>query len=322
MDTKKCEKCGTENPSNATFCSECGESLPEVKNNLISKGMSYWKNQNKGFKILTGFLGCCIGAFIILMIIAAVFPTTNLSLANTTVNIDNQTTEYLLIGHTEPNATVKLSSKSLNLNGVEITPESNGTFEYKLEIPKNTSDVDVTVTAKSHSKSQNTASVNIKRPSVSVNLTPTVQGAPNKTYSKDGITFNYPESWTLNPNGFLTIGTGNTIPSVTYNAGIDKISISEYASEPPAIPATMDAVIQDMRKDMTGTYDKKEIMVAGEKGVEYIPTGSADPDTNGKKIDVYFAKGDTLYNIHLATTNYDVDISGFNMIVNTINVNT
>lgn len=150
----------------------------------------------------------------------------------------------------------------------------------------------------------------------------TVHGVANKTYSKDGITFNYPENWTLNPNGFLTIGTGNSIPSVTYNAGINKISISEYASEPPAISATMDAVIQDMRKDMTGTYDKKEITVAGEKGIKYIPTSSDDSVTNGKKIDVYFAKGDTLYNIHLATTNYDADLSGFNMIVNTIKVST
>jgi len=177
VDAKKCEKCGTENPSNATFCSECGESLPEVKSNPISKGMSYWKNQNKGFKILTGFLGCCIGAFIILMIIAAAFPTTNLSLANTTANIDNQTIEYLLIGHTEPNATVKLTSKSLNLNGMEITPESNGTFEYKLQIPTNTSAVDVTITAKVPNKSENQATTTIKRPS------PPTQSTANKTTS-------------------------------------------------------------------------------------------------------------------------------------------
>lgn len=237
MDTKKCEKCGTENSSNATFCSECGESLPEVKTNPFSKGISYWKNQNKGFKILTGFLGCCIGAFIILMIIAAVFPTTNISLANTTANIDNQTTEYLIIGHTEPNATVKLSSKSLNLNGVEITPKSNGTFEYKLEIPTNTSNVDVVVTAKVPNKSQNQATATIKRPSPTSNSTkPT---STNPVFENQYIKFEYPLGYTVIDNS-----SGLSIKNidVVFNKGNKQLvgEVGVGSSNPSTLAATYD----------------------------------------------------------------------------------
>lgn len=236
MDTKKCGKCGTENPSNATFCSECGENLPEVKNNPINKGISYWKNQKKGFKILTGFLGCCIGAFIILMIIAAVFPTTNLSLANTTANIDNQTTEYMLIGHTEPNATIKLSSKSLNLNGVEITPDSNGTFEYKLEIPTNISNIDVTVTAKVPNKSENRATATIKRPSTT-NSTKTT--STNQVFENQYVKFEYPQGYTVTDKS-----TGSSIKSldVVFNKGSEQLvgEVNVGSSDPSNLASSYD----------------------------------------------------------------------------------
>lgn len=151
-----------------------------------------------------------------------------------------------------------------------------------------------------------------------VNTTPTV---PHKTFSKDGITFDYPESWEPNPNGFITIGTGNSGP-VTYNAGIDTWSIKEYAAEPPTIPATMDAVIQDMRKDRPGNYDKKEITVAGIKGIEYTPKEYVSQGKySAKRVDVYFAKGDKLYNLFMTTTNYAADRPGFDMILNTLKIN-
>ena len=55
------------------------------------------------------------------------------------------------------------------------------------------------------------------------------------------------------------------------------------------------------------------------KGIEYTPTTTGD--MGQKRIDVYFTKGDNLYNVWMTSTDYDVDISGFNMIIDTIKPN-
>ena len=62
--------------------------------------------------------------------------------------------------------------------------------------------------------------------------------ANSKTYSGQGLTFNYPDSWTFNSAGDFT-----TPNSVSQNSGtIDNLgSLTSYASQDPAIPATLDA---------------------------------------------------------------------------------
>ncbi len=140
----------------------------------------------------------------------------------------------------------------------------------------------------------------------------------SKNYSSENLTFNYPDSWTLNPNGFVTLGTGHSGGNVKYNAGVDTFSIKELASEPPKIPATMEAVVKALRSLGTETSVKKEITIDGVKGIEYTPTTAGD--MGQKRIDVYFAKGDNLYNVWMTSTDYEADISGFNMIINSIKV--
>lgn len=177
LDTnkRKCAKCGAENPLNADFCAECGEKLSVNNANVLSRGFSNWSNKSRNYKIITGFLGCCVGAFIILLIIGAIFPMTNLALDNTNVQIDNQTTDYMLKGNSEANATVIISSKALNLNNVEINPTADGKFEYKLQIPKNVNTSEVVVTAKSPKKSENQATATIKRPTAQTTTTTTTK---------------------------------------------------------------------------------------------------------------------------------------------------
>ena len=328
MDAKnrKCKNCGTENPLKADFCSECGtrfnEKIDAKGSNPISRGASSWNKRSKRFKITTGILGCCVGAFIIIMILAAIFPVTSLSLDNTSVNIDNQTTAYMLKGNTEANATVEISSTVLNLNNVEVKPDANGNFEYEVQIPLNVNTSDVLVTAKSTKKSENTATLTINRPSNSPS-TPQNTGTPNKTYSDQNISFNYPNNWQANPNGIPNFATGNAAGNLEDNVQIDSFSISEYAqgdSEDPAIPATMESVVNNLQSQKEGTYTKENITVDGLNGLEYTDL-TPDPNEQGAEYEfVYFAKGDTLYEIDLSTTNYDADKTGMDMILKTFQV--
>ncbi len=213
VKNRKCKNCGTENPLKADFCAECGtrfnEKLDAKGSNPISRGASSWNKRSKRFKITTGILGCCVGAFIIIMILAVIFPVTSLSLDNTSVNIDNQTTAYMLKGNTEANTTVKISSTVLNINNVEITPDTNGNFEYEVQIPLNVNTSDVLVTAKSAKKSENTATLTINRPSTSPS-TPQNTGTPNKTFTGKDMSFTIPNGWTVDTNlQLLPVGNVN-----------------------------------------------------------------------------------------------------------------
>lgn len=135
----------------------------------------------------------------------------------------------------------------------------------------------------------------------------------NKTYTGNNITFDYPADWEINSDGAIT----------TPNSGIGAVnvigSIEEYANEPPQIEATLEAVAQDAQNSNGGSYDKKIITIGGVKGIEYTPLSSGD--ANQKRIDVYFAKGDTLYNIYLTSNDYEADLPGFNMIIDSLKIN-
>ena len=104
----------------------------------------------------------------------------------------------------------------------------------------------------------------------------------SKTYSCHGISFNYPDSWTINSNSITTPNGGT---GIIYNFGLQ-----EYASEDPPIPATLDAVAADIRSGVTGESKKNIITIGGVQGIEYVPTGSGR-----QRVDIVFVKGDALY---------------------------
>ena len=131
--------------------------------------------------------------------------------------------------------------------------------------------------------------------------------ANSKTYSGQGISFNYPDSWTINSNSITTPNGGT---GIIYNFGLQ-----EYASEDPPIPATLDAVAADIRSGVTGESNKNIITISGVQGIEYVPTGSGR-----QRVDVVFVKGDALYSIYLTTNDYNADKDGFNMIINTMKI--
>ena len=85
--------------------------------------------------------------------------------------------------------------------------------------------------------------------------------------------------------------------------------------EDPPIPANLGAVAADIRSGVTGDSNKNIITIGGVQGIEYVPTGYGR-----QRVDVIFAKGDTLYNIYLTTNDYNADKDGFNMIINTMKI--
>ncbi|NMC58294.1 MAG: zinc ribbon domain-containing protein [Candidatus Methanofastidiosa archaeon] len=233
INKSKCEKCGAENPLTADFCAECGKNLSKNLNsgsNPISRWFSNWNKKSSGYKIITGLLGCCIGAFIIILILGAIFPTTALSLENTTINIDNQTTEYLLKGKTEAGATVKINSKTLNINNVEVKPAADGKFEYKLQIPTNINESEVIVSAKVPNKSENQATATIKRPSTTqTSAEPKID--PNyKTFNSSFITFQYPKDWKIAGEGkdFVKFNTSSNDFGVRVGFGVNLVIIENF----------------------------------------------------------------------------------------------
>lgn len=140
-------------------------------------------------------------------------------------------------------------------------------------------------------------------------LSVSISGCINNTYDDKNLTFQYPGSWTIEGEA---ITTQNGIGTITNR------SIKEIASNPRivrVVPATFEDVVLKLREGgMSGNYDQQNVTIAGVKGILYIPTSSG----NGEPITLYFAKGDTLYIIDIATNNIDEDKSGLDMIIKTV----
>ena len=148
------------------------ESDENTNENTKTKFKVWWNKKGKYNKIVTGAVSCCVGAFILFMILMALFPVTAISVDPTEVQIDNQTTEYTIHGTSEPNATVKITSPVLNLKDKVINVDSNGNFSYKINIPINVTEADVNITAKAPKKSQYGIKINIQRPLTPLTINP------------------------------------------------------------------------------------------------------------------------------------------------------
>ncbi|MEN6553647.1 MAG: zinc-ribbon domain-containing protein [Methanobacterium sp.] len=195
----KCPKCGTKNPKNAAFCQECGKKFSNISLDERKK-----RNNKILVKALAIFV-CLVAAIILYTII---FPVTALNIdKDTFVTIDNQTTSYLIKGKTEANSTVKINSKVLNLNNVEVNADELGNFNYLLTIPLEINQVDVEILAKVPNKSQHRGSLIIKR-TVDTSTTQTKNSTPAVTqpqasgkYDVGGSKFDMPDEWTKSDTG-------------------------------------------------------------------------------------------------------------------------
>lgn len=196
--TKTCPNCGKENVDNAKFCKTCGTNLDNIKNikkSNTSKSTSggllgWWNKRSTNGKALSGFAACCIGLFLLILVVGALAPeTTNLSISSVNAQIDNKTTEYIINGTAEPGAKIYISSCSLNLTKVEATVDKTGNFQYKLKVPINITDLSVEVSAVAPEKIEASQTVKIQRPLIplTINPTPTLT-EDNKTVTIEGTT--------------------------------------------------------------------------------------------------------------------------------------
>lgn len=134
------------------------------KNETQKTGITNWWNKKGNTnKLLTGLGACCVGVILFSVAIILLFPTTSLSVEPAEVQIDKNTTEYIIRGTAEPKAIVKITAPVLNLKDKSIEVNSHGSFSYKITIPLNVTETDVNITAKSPDKSQNGVKITIKR---------------------------------------------------------------------------------------------------------------------------------------------------------------
>lgn len=170
-----CQSCGTKNPANSEFCKKCGKSL---KTGTSSSGgiKSWWDRRTSTEKTLAGigvfFVGIssvCLVIFFLLFMGFTVSDVTALSIPTTHAQIDNKTTEYVIQGTSEPDAciTVAVPDRKSSKN---ITADSKGKFEYKVQVPLDSPGVYVSVSASKPGKIENSATVTINRPKTPLKL--------------------------------------------------------------------------------------------------------------------------------------------------------
>lgn len=181
--SKYCPECGAENVISAEFCSECGTKIQGLKSsnngNVFNKLSSWWNNRSKKGKAVTGFMSCCFGVFLFLFLVALLNPITALTIENQNIQIDDKTTEVVIKGTSEANATVNITAADLNITEALVNVDPTGKFEYKLKIPIETTETKVTVKSQVKGKSDNYDDVTIQRP-----VTPLTVSQPAKIDDK------------------------------------------------------------------------------------------------------------------------------------------
>ena len=239
MAKVKCSECGIENDSSSKFCQKCGTELKSYSNTNENpkKGiLGWWGKQGKNNRILTGVGGCCAGIIFFVLILSFLFPVTSLSIEPSVIQIDNQTTEYTIHGKTEPNATVKITSSTLNLTEQPVKVDTNGNFSYTGSIPINVTETDLNITAKSPNKSQNEEKINIQRPLTPLTMNPvnissnaTTLVIQGKTDPNASITLNSTDI-NITDVQLIADAQGNFNKSVTIPINLNKAGITAKAT--------------------------------------------------------------------------------------------
>ncbi len=120
------------------------------------------KELSLGKTLLMFFAMIAIGIFVMLAI-NTLIPQTNLSLDQTNTTISESQTTCVIKGYTEPGATVKVSSRELNLNDISIDVKDTGYFEYNLKIPLNVDSAEITVISSIENKIDSKKSLTVNR---------------------------------------------------------------------------------------------------------------------------------------------------------------
>ncbi len=202
-----CENCKTENEEHDRYCKECGFKLPQISNyedkgantNILQQFKQRW-DRSANFKVGTLLVFCIVG-IIFLSGICALVSTDNLTELNLNncisdgpgevhAILDNNTTEYVINGSSESNATVSVSSEDLGIINQTIKLNSENEFSYKVNVPKNVSEIKVRFDASKTGKDDSYIELTLKR---SVNES--VKQSKTGQYSLNGAYFDIPSGW-------------------------------------------------------------------------------------------------------------------------------
>ncbi|MBF4474266.1 zinc ribbon domain-containing protein [Methanobacterium formicicum] len=261
-----CPECGSKNPLNAEFCKECGTKIPKTEiskstntkgskdgiNGFFDKLKLWWNKRNKKEKLVTGVGVCCLG-FIIIAIIGAALPQADRAVlvldgfsgTYEDVKIDNTTTEYVITGHTEPNATVYV-------NNQPITLDADNKFSYKASIPQGVTEQKVSFKVVKTGKDNNYGEITIKR-----ETSPNTQSSSNSqsaqpqqttTPTPTVVTISELNSGSV-AEGTLVKVTGTVSQSDGYSLRIRNSDYQDILIEGTGLSA-----YEDQTVTVTGTY--------------------------------------------------------------------
>ena len=139
----------------------------------MDKIKKWFNRQSSTDKAVLGLSAFCIGAILFIVLAGILVPDiTYLSLETPNTQIDNKTLECSIKGSTEPNADIFLYDADLNLNKVPVKVDSNGNFEYNLNIPVNVTDTKVSVVSKVQGKYEVSQDMEIQRPLTFLSIQP------------------------------------------------------------------------------------------------------------------------------------------------------
>lgn len=203
--SKICPKCKTKNLDASEFCKECGNKLPIIIGHRKQNGEKnqlekYWNKQSSGSKVAIGIF-CILGILLIVGIVSSASSDRNLTkfqIYNVTsdgvINIDNTSTEYVIHGLTEENATINITSQDLNITKQTIPLNANNSFDYTINIPITINEANITFEGSKPGKTNSELEVTIKRPTITPQPEQTQPTATGK-YDIGGSKFDVPDIW-------------------------------------------------------------------------------------------------------------------------------
>lgn len=185
--------------------------------------LKWWAKQSNTDKAVYGLSSFCIGAVLFMILTGLLVPDiTFLSLEKNNFQIDENPAQLVVKGQTEPNAKIFINSNELNLNRTPAIVSSNGSFEYKLNIPVEIDEAKVSIISKAPKKFEVSQNIEIQRPLTFLSIKPV-----NKlNYSKTEVEL---EGQTES-NANITI-----VSNMTLRNNINLHSYMETAMDDPVI---------------------------------------------------------------------------------------
>lgn len=133
----------------------------------------WWAKQTSTDKAVYGLTAACIFGLLFVLITGLLVPDiTFLSLERNSFQIDEKPATVLIKGQSEPDSKIFISSSELNMDRIQVAVNSNGSFEYNLNVPVEVVEAKVFVTSKAPKKYETVQNIEIQRPLTFLSIKP------------------------------------------------------------------------------------------------------------------------------------------------------